>query len=140
MTNNLKELAAKPADEDQLARAQEIVGTSADLQHRLDSFLASHPTRGAMNDFLASLRTLSAEEQIAMKISSICRVAGIDEPNGAERLMAMQIGLMQEQNSILESGLTRTLNQMRSDANTTNSSGPFTSLLGGLMLGAVLTR
>lgn len=140
MTNNVQELAAKPAGEDQVARAQEIVGTSAALRDRLNSFLATNPTRGAMNDFLASLRTLSAEEQIAMKISSICRVAGIDEPTGAERLIAMQIGLMQEQNSILESGLTRTLNQMRSDANTTNSSGAFTSLLGGVMLGAVLTR
>lgn len=140
MTSNVQELAAKPAGEDQMARAQEIVSTSTDLQDRLSSFLASNPTRGEMNDFLASLQTMAAEEQVAIKISTICRAAGIEQPTAAERLMAMQIGLMQEQNSILESGLTRTLNQMRSDAKAIDSSGAFTSLLGGLMLGAVLTR
>lgn len=70
----------------------------------------------------------------------ICRVAGIEEPTGVDRLMAMQIGLQQEQNAILQSGMTRTLNQMRSDAGAVDSSGAFTALVGGLMLGAVLTR
>ena len=60
-----------------------------------------------MNDFLTTLRVVATEEQVADKISTICRAAGIEQPTGAERLMAMQIGLMQEQNSILESGLTR---------------------------------
>jgi hypothetical protein len=134
-----QELAARPAGDDQVERAREIVEAYPNLQESLTSFVASRPTRGQMTDFLASLRAAVAGEQLKAKVETICRTAGIEQPSGAERLMAMQIGLLQEQNSILASGMTRALNQMRADAKTSGDDG-FTALLGGLLLGTVLTR
>jgi hypothetical protein len=93
-----------------------------------------------MVEFIESLHTEAAAAEIDRRIYAICKAAGIESPTGTDRLMAMQIGLLQDQNSILQSGMTRTLNQMRADAKADDSSGIFTSLVGGLMLGAVLTR
>ena len=140
MTMTPQQLAAKPAGDDQITRAREIIGTTASLNASLDTFLASNPTRGHMTDFLATLRVTVAEDQLKQKIELICRVAGIEEPTAEHRLMAMQIGLQQEQNAILQNGMTRTLNQMRSNSNSGDSSGAFTALVGGLLLGATLTR
>ncbi|MCC7684742.1 hypothetical protein [Janthinobacterium sp. FW305-128] len=139
MNTTPQQLAGKPAGDDQVARAREIVGSNQELQNRIDTFLAAGATRGQMTDFLSSLRSAVAEEQLKKKINTICRLVGIDQPSSADRLMAMQIGLMQEQNSILQNGMVRTLNQMRSDAQSQNSDSMFTALLGGALVGAVLT-
>ena len=140
MTMPLQQLAAKPAGDDQVLRAREIIGSSGSFNAKLESFMASNPTRGQMTDFLENLRVSVAEHQLKQKIELICRAAGIEEPTGEHRLMAMQIGLLQDQNGILQSGLTRTINQMRSHANSVESDGAFTALLGGLLFGAVLSR
>lgn len=137
--STISELSAKPAGEDQIARGREIIGNSPDLKAQLDAFLASGPTRGQMLDFLSLMRSAASEEQLRQKIESICRVVGIERPSNTDRLMAMQIGLMQEQNAILQSGLTRTLNQMRADAKESDSGSAFTALIGGVMLGVILS-
>ncbi|CAN7747543.1 hypothetical protein [Duganella sp. LjRoot269] len=135
-----QQIAAKPAGEDQITRAQEIAGASPVLQERLSTFLASGPTRGEMADFLSSLRSTAAEDLLKERIEAICRVAGIEQPSGSDRLMAMQIGLIQEQNTILQNGIARTLNQMRVDAKADNSDSLFTALLGGTLIGVALAR
>lgn len=135
-----QQIAAKPAGDDQITRAQEIASGSPVLQERLTTFLASEPTRGEMADFLSSLRSTAAEEVLKERIEAICRVAGIEQPSSSDRLMAMQIGLIQEQNTILQNGMIRTLNQMRADAKADKSDSLFTALLGGALIGAALTR
>lgn len=134
------ELAALPATEGHIERAKEAVRDFPAQQKYLEAMLASNPTRGQMVDFTASVRADAASHQLDQRVKAICKAAGIEDPSGADRLMAMQIGLLQDQNTILQSGMTRTLNQMRADAKADESSGTFTALGGGLMIGAVLTR
>lgn len=127
-----------PPTQDQVARAREILtGASADLQDQFASFLQTNPTRGQMNEYIGKLRASVGEEQLKLKIETICRVAGIERPTGADRLMAMQIGLLQEQNAILQEGQTRALNQMRSDAQAAakadSQRNQFSAILGGVL-------
>lgn len=138
---NPTELAAMPATQGHIARAKEAVRANPAKQGALDALLASNPTRGQMVDFLESLHTETAAEQLDRRIDAICKAAGIEAPTGADRLMAMQVGLLQDQNMILQNGLTRSLNQMRSDAKSREAnSDDFTALMGAAMLGAILLR
>lgn len=137
---NPAELAALPATEGHIERAREAVRAYPAKQQYLDALLASNPTRGQMVEFTESVYAEGAARQLDHRIDAICKAAGIEEPTGADRLMAMQIGLLQDQNMILQAGMTRSLNQMRADAKADESSGTFTALVGGMMLGAVLTR
>lgn len=137
---NPTELAALPATEGHIERAREAVRTHPARQNDLNILLASDPTRGQMVEFTESVYTEAAAEQFDQRINAICKAAGIEDPTGAERLMAMQIGLLQDQNLILQNGANRSLNQMRADAKAGESNGTFTALLGGMMIGAVLTR
>lgn len=134
------ELAALPATEGHIERAKEAVRAFPAKQKYLDALLASNPTRGQMVEFTESVRSEAIAHQLDQRINAICKAAGIEDPTGADRLMAMQIGLLQDQNMILQNGLTRSLNQMRADAKADESSGIFTALLGGTMIGAVLSR
>jgi hypothetical protein len=137
---NPTELAALPATDGHIDRAREAVLVYPAKQSDLETLLASNPTRGQMVDFIGSVRAEATAKQLDQRIDSICKAARIEDPTGAERLMAMQIGLLQDQNTILQSGITRSLNQMRADAEAGESSGTFTALIGGLMVGAVLAR
>ncbi len=141
---HLEQLAARPAGADQIARAHEIIGDSPQLQQRFATFMATEPTRGQMLEFLETVRDEAQKVNLRERIDAICQAAGIEQPSGADRLMAMQIGLLQEQNVILRDGLTRMLNQMRADAQADAkadvANAALTTILGGVMLGAVLTR
>lgn len=130
------ELAALPATPGHIERAKEAVRAHPGKQKYLDGLLASNPTRGQMVEFTESLHAEVAKAQLEQRINAICEAAGIDNPTGAERLMAMQIGLLQDQNVIL----TRICNQARADDAAGESGGSFSALVGGVMLGAILTR
>lgn len=134
-----EQLAANPAGDDQLARAREIIADSSQLKERLNNFVGTSPNRGQMNEFMDYLHTAVAEERVMRKIEHICRISGIVNPTGSERLMAMQIGLIQEQNALLKGGLTRALNRMQADAKQTDGDSLMTSLIGGLALGAIFS-
>lgn len=138
MNAHLEQLAGKPVGEEQIARARELVGNSRALQQRLDEFLRASPTRGQMLEFLETLHKEAESVKLLERTDTICQAVGIQQPTGADRLMALQVGLIQEQNSLLKRGL----NQMRADAKAKADSddGLITSALGGLILGAVLTR
>lgn len=134
------ELATLPATEGHIERAKEAVRAYPAKQKYLDALIASNPTRGQMVDFTESVRMEATAFQLEQRIAAICKAAGLEQPTGAERMMAMQIGLLQDQNTILQSGLTRTINQLRSNSTVTESGDTFTALVGGLILGNVLTR
>jgi hypothetical protein len=72
-----------------------------------------------------------ASELLGRRIDAICKAAGIHAPGNAERLMAMQIGLLHDQNTILQ-GATR-------DA-TDTACGEFTALVGAVLSSKVATR
>lgn len=133
--NTPAELAALPATEGHIERAREAVRGCPSKQPFLDALLASNPTRGQMVEFLESLRIEIEAADVKKRIMRICEAAGINEPTSTERLMAVQIGLLQEQNAIL----TRSLNQMKG-AKEDTPSGLFTAFLGGTLIAATLTR
>ena len=133
--NTPAELAAMPATEGHIERARAAVRACPLKQPYLDALLASNPTRGQMVEFLESLRIEIEAANVQQRIMQICEAAGINEPTSTERLMAVQIGLLQEQNAIL----TRSLNQMK-DAKEDPPSGVFTAFLGGTLIAATLSR
>jgi len=114
----------------------EAVRTHPGMRKHLDALLASNPTRGQMVEFTESLHAEAAKAQLEQRINAICKAAGIENPTGAERLMALQVGLLQDQNVILN----RATNQSREGAKGDDSGSTFTTLVGGLMLGAFLTH
>jgi hypothetical protein len=140
MDTTLQQLAAKPAGDEQVDIARRIIGDSVPLVERLAAFMASHPTRGRMNDFLADLRVAAAEEKVMAQIQAICRAAGIERPSGTELLMAMQVALLQEQNAMLRGAATRMLNQMGADADARHSGDLFSDLLAAAALITIATR
>lgn len=133
--NTPAELAAMPATEGHIERAREAVSAHPGKQPYLNALLASNPTRGQMVEFLESLRIEIEAADVDKRILQICKAAGIIEPTSTERLMAVQIGLLQEQNMIL----TRSFNQMKG-AKEDDSGGLFTAFLGGALIAATLSR
>jgi len=77
-----------------------------------------------------------AAEQLGRRIDAICKAAGIHAPGNAERLMAMQIGLLHDQNTILQGAMRDAARQVGSDA----GCGDFTALVGAVLSGRVSTR
>lgn len=133
---NPDELALLPATEGHIERAREAVRANPSKQAYLDMLLASNPTRGQMLAFMESLRIEVDAAQVEQRINAICKAAGVEVPTNTERLMAVQIGLLQEQNAML----ARVVNQMRADSQEAGSSGLFTALLGGTLIAATLSR
>lgn len=131
---NPSELAALPATQGHIERAKQAVKAYPARQKDLDALLAADPTRGQMVEFMGSVGAEAAADQLNQRIAAICKAVGIDEPTGADRLMAVQIGLLQDQNALL----ART--KAGKDQKASDTSGIFTGLVSGLMLGAVLTR
>ncbi|WP_180727802.1 hypothetical protein [Paraburkholderia largidicola] len=107
-TPDLKELAAKPAGIEQINRAREICGTSVSLNAKLDAFLNERPNRGQMVEFMNELKETGLKENMEANILRICKSVGIGEPTGTDKLLALQIGLLQEQNAALASLAQRT--------------------------------
>jgi hypothetical protein len=129
------ELAALPATESHIERAREAVRALPAKQKILDALLASNPTRGQMVEFLESLRVEVEAADVEKRIMQICQAAGVNEPTSTERMMAAQIGLLQEQNAML----TRSLKQLKG-AKEDDPNGLFTAFLGGTLIAATLSR
>ncbi|MGF6605073.1 hypothetical protein P3T23_009834 [Paraburkholderia sp. GAS448] len=138
MTNtaaNLTELARKPAGLDQINRARELCGNSAALNAKLDTFLDGKPTRGQMIEFLNDLKEHGLKEAMEANILRICKSVGIEEPTGADKLLALQIGLLQEQNEALAT-LTRRTGQVAEQ--TKQQPSIFGPVLAAVLIGKAL--
>ncbi|WP_175762191.1 hypothetical protein [Burkholderia anthina] len=131
----IERLSANPVGVDQIDRAREICGHSPERAAKLDAFLSTQPNRGQMLDFIEDLKQEGLKEAMEANIQRICQSAGIEAPTGVERLLAMQIGLLQEQNEALNvlAGLTS-----RVAANTKDKPAFFGPFLGAVLLGKIL--
>lgn len=98
---NFKDLAEQRVGMDQINRAREICGRSAALNTKLDAFLIGKPNRGQMVEFMTDLKTTGLQQAMEANIARICKSVGIEEPTGSDKLLALQIGLLQEQNAAL---------------------------------------
>jgi hypothetical protein len=99
----VQSLADNPAGEDQLTRARELCANSETLKAKLAEFLTGNPTRGQMVDFLGQLRVEGLKAGFDANILRICEAVGVTEPTGTDRLLALQISLLREQNELLTS-------------------------------------
>jgi len=81
-----------------------------------------------------------AAELLGRRIDAICKAAGIHAPGNAERLMAMQIGLLHDQNAILQGATKGAAGQGRSQSGADAAGGDFTALVGAVLAGAAPTR
>ena len=95
-------LRSPPSEEEILEifieEARYIAGENWVLIKRIDEFLSIGALRESREDFLHSLHK-AAEEQ---KMESIYLEAGIDNPSSTDRLMAIHIAAIKEQNTILK--------------------------------------
>lgn len=80
-----------------------------------------------------------ASELLGRRIDAICNAAGIHAPSKAERLMAMQIGLLHDQNTILQGATRDTAGEAR-QAGADAACGEFTALVGAVLSGKATTR
>lgn len=80
-----------------------------------------------------------ASELLGRRIDAICKAAGIHAPGNAERLMAMQIGLLHDQNMILQ-GATRDAAGQARQAGADGACGEFTALVGAALSGKMAPR
>ncbi|CAN7786562.1 hypothetical protein LJR034_008704 [Caballeronia sp. LjRoot34] len=97
----LKDPAEQRAGIDQINRARELCGRPVALNAKLDAFLNGKPNRGQMVEFMNDLKTTGLQQQMDANIARICKSVGIEEPTGTDKLLALQIGLLQEQNEAL---------------------------------------
>jgi len=81
-----------------------------------------------------------AAELLSRRIGAICDAAGIHAPNNAERLMAMQIGLLHDQNAILQNAMKGAPDQVRGQTGADAACGDFTALVGAVLSGKVAVR
>ena len=130
----LEELASKPAGADQIARARELCDGSLALTARMSKLMRTNPTRGRMLEFLEELNKLAKQAANEDEIRKICSAVGIQEPSAQDRLLAMQVGMLHEQNELL--------NQIAGGLGAIPKDRPlsFTSAVGAAILGNWLTR
>ncbi|WP_207002604.1 hypothetical protein [Trinickia mobilis] len=131
----LQELGSRPAGPEQITRAREICGKSEALNAKLDQFLGTKPTRGQMVEFMNTLKTAGRQEEMEASILRICRSVGIEEPTGTDKLLALQIGLLQEQNDLLARSAGRPVQVAEQ-----GSGSFFTPFVAGALLGTVLSK
>ena len=81
-----------------------------------------------------------AADLLGRRIDAICKAAGIHAPGNAERLMAMQIGLLHDQNTILQGATKGAAGQGRSQSGADAAGGDFTALVGAVLAGAAPPR
>lgn len=84
----------------------------------------------------ASVAQSDGADPLGRRIDAICAAAGIHAPSGAERLMAMQVGLLHDQNAILQTLVKEQAGQQGTDA----ASGDFTALVRAVLAGTVTVR
>lgn len=130
----LQKLASNPAGTDQIERARELCGRSEVLTARLAALLRTKPTRGQMLDFLEELNKSAKRTAYDEEITRICEAVGILEPSPQDKLMAMQIGMLREQNEMLR--------HIASGVGSIPKDEPlrFTGAVGAVILGNMLTR
>lgn len=131
---SLQELASKPAGPDQIARARELCDKSLALTARLSAFMRTNPTRGQMLDFLEELNKSAKQTAYEEGIKRICEAVGILEPSPQDRLMAMQVGMLREQNELLHHVATGV------GAIPKDKPLSFTGAVGAAIVGTLLTR
>lgn len=131
------ELASKPAGDDQIARARELCADSEALSAQLDAFIQTSPTRGQMVQYMERLKTGGKAPELQSVILGICHGLGIAEPTPSEQLLALQVGLLQEQSRALQEVMTLLATQSGQSAK--SSGGTLTALLAGFAIGGALT-
>ncbi|AMR77993.1 hypothetical protein [Cupriavidus nantongensis] len=131
---DLHKLASNPVGIDQISRARELCGQSESLNATLDALLRTKPTRGQMLDFLEELNKSGKQEAFEEEMSRICEAVGILEPSPQDKLMAMQVGMLREQNEMLQH-IARCVGSIPKDKPLS-----FTGAVGAVILGNMLTR
>jgi hypothetical protein len=134
------ELALKPAGEDQVNRARELCSGNETLENRLLTFLEHQPNRGQMVNFMEELRQAAASIKLDLTVAGICQSLGIENPTSTEKLLALQIGLLQEQTSALQLAFRRLSNQANATLEENKSNGVITTLVGAAIFGAVIAN
>jgi hypothetical protein len=129
----LSQLASNPAGEDQIARARELCGHSSTLTAALDALLSTAPSRGQMLSFLEEARKANEQRNVEAELLRICQSFGIGEPSPQDKLLAMQIAMLREQNEMLQRIAVRVGSIAQQKPLT------FTGALGAAILGNVLT-
>lgn len=124
-----------PPDMDQLNHARELCGRSDALHAKLDALLDTKPTRGQVEAFMTYLNTTGLKEELEANILRICESVGIASPTGSEKLLALQIGLLQEQNAALVS-LAKKTDQVA--ANAKQQPSIFGPVLAAILIGKAL--
>lgn len=74
-------------------------------------------------------------DQLTRRIDAVCKAAGIDAPSGSERLMAMQIGLLHDQNMILQGLMNGAARRAAGDDPAEEAGNDFTALMAAVMHG-----
>jgi hypothetical protein len=87
-----------------------------------------------MLDFLEETRKENEQGQLEAEILRICRSVGIVEPSPQDKLLAMQIGMIREQNEMLQHIGLRVGSIAKKQPLT------FTGALGAVILGNALIR
>jgi hypothetical protein len=134
MNDTLQQLANAIAGHEQFTRARELCWDSNELHAELDALVKTTPTRGQMLDFLETLNKKKQQQALEVELLRICHAVGIESPSPQDRLMAMQIGMLQEQNDLLLHIAARVGAIAKTKPLT------FTGALGAVILGDVLTR
>ncbi|GAB6849154.1 hypothetical protein [Paraburkholderia kururiensis] len=125
---------------DQMTQARAQCGSNPFLLAELEEFLSRQPSRAQMYDFIEDLRNPNRQkERFEANISRLCKLVGIEEPTPGEKLLALQIGLQQEQNATLALIASR-LGSQKNGADSGQSPSVFGPLLTGALLGAVISH
>jgi len=123
---------------DQLTQARSICGNNPFLLTELDDFLNTQPSRKQMSEFIEKmLDPARHQERFDRGIMRVCKLVGIDEPTAGEKLLALQIGLLQEQNATL-SVIANKLDASKSQS--AQSQSVFTPMLAGMLIGGMIAR
>lgn len=127
------QLANNPAGQDQITRARELCGHSDKLTSALEALLLTSPSRGQMLDFLEGVRKSNEQQKADAEVLRICQSFGIVEPSPQDRLAAIQVLMIQEQNEMLQHIAAR-VGVIAKEKPLT-----FSGALGAVLLGNVLT-
>lgn len=134
MNDTLQELANGTPGHEQYARARELCGDSKESHAELDALIKTMPTRGQVLDFLETLSKRKQQQAMDADILRICQAVGIESPSPQDRLLAMQIGMLHEQNDLLQHIAGRVGDMAKTKPLT------FTGALGAVVFGNILTR
>jgi hypothetical protein len=79
-------------------------------------------------------------DQLSRRIDAICVAAGFHAPSGCERLMAMQIGLLCDQNAMLQGVASAQAGQASGQAGADSTCAEFTALVRAILSRTIVTR